>query len=62
MNRDDILNAIAMLAQSQGFYGRLLRDFIELREGDPDRYDEVMEALEAEKFGDPVDMVLFFEC
>lgn len=62
MNRDDIINTIAMLAQSQGFYGRLLRDFNELREYDPDRYEEVMEALEAEKFGDPVDMVLFFEC
>ena len=62
MDRDDILNAIAMLAQSQGFYGRLLRDFNELKEYDPDRYEEVMEALEAQKFGDPVDMVLFFEC
>ena len=62
MNRDDILNAIAMLAHSQGFYCRLLREFNELKEGDPDRYEEVMEALEAEKFGDPVDMVLFFEC
>ena len=51
-----------MLAHSQGFYCRLLREFNELKEGDPDRYEEVMEALEAEKFGDPVDMVLFFEC
>lgn len=61
MKRDDILNAIAMLAQSQGFYGRLLRDILDLRDADPDRYDELMDALEAEQFGDTVDMVLFFE-
>ena len=62
MDRDDILNTIAELAQSQGFYGRLLRDFMELRDEDPDTYENVMTQLEAQNFGDPVDMVLFFEC
>lgn len=62
MNREDILNAIQELAYSQGFYGRLLRFFVELKEEDPDRYEEVMQELEAQKFGDTLDMVLFFEC
>ena len=61
MDRYDILNTIAELAQSQGFYGRLLRDFMELRDEDPDTYENVMTQLEAQNFGDPVDMVLFFE-
>ena len=62
MKREDILNAIAELAQSQGFYGRLLRDILNIRAEDPDRYEELMEHLEAQKFGDMLDMVLFFEC
>ena len=62
MDREDILNAIQELAYSQGFYGRLLRFFMELKEEDPDRYEEVMQELEAQKFGDTLDMVLFFEC
>ena len=62
MDRDDILNTIAELAQSQGFYGRLLRDILELKQYAPDEYEEYMTALEEKKFGDPVDMVLFFEC
>lgn len=62
MDREDILNAIQELAYSQGFYGRLLRFFTELKEEDPDKYEEVMQELEAQKFGDTLDMVLFFEC
>ena len=62
MNREDILNAIRMLAQSQGFYGRLLARILEVKEYDPDTYEEFMAELEAQNFGDPVDMVLYFEC
>lgn len=61
MNREDILNVIAELSYSQGFYGRLLRDILELRDGDPDRYEEFMEVLEAKNFSEPLDVVLFFE-
>ena len=62
MDRNDIINAITMLAQSQGFYGRILRELMELHEYDIDKYDEVMDELEAQNFGDVVDMVLYFEC
>lgn len=61
MDREDILDAIAMLANSQGFYGRLLRAIQELRDEDEERYEELMENLEAQNFGDTVDMVLYFE-
>ena len=53
MNEKQILETIASLAKSQGFYGRLLRDL----EGN----DEAMELLVAQNFQDPVDLVLFIE-
>lgn len=53
MNKKEIINAIAMLAQSQGFYGRLLE---QIRDN-----DEALDYLESQNFGDIVDMVLFLE-
>lgn len=61
MDREAILGAIADLARSQGFYGRLLRAIEEVREEDEARYEELMKTLEAQNFGDTVDMVLYFE-
>ena len=61
MDRDDILNAIADLAQSQGFYGRLLRDILDCKENDPSSYEDYMSDLEARQFGSTLEMVLFFE-
>ena len=52
------MDTIKMLANSQGFYGRLYRSIMELSE---DKYEELKEVLEAQNFGDAVDMVLFFE-
>lgn len=59
MKRDEIMKTIRSLAQSQGFYGRLLADIEDLSE---ERYDEVMTQLEAQNFKDSVDLVLFLEC
>lgn len=61
MTMSEILNAIHDLSQSQGFYGRLLRDLLQLKKNDPERYEAVKQELEAQKFGDTVDMVLYFE-
>ena len=61
MNMEQILSEISSLASSQGFYGRLLRDILYLKQNDPERYNKLKETLEAQKFGDAVDMVLFFE-
>lgn len=62
MNREQILDVIQTLAMSQGFYGRLLRAIRELEEEEPERYEEAMQELEAQNFGDAVDVVLYFEC
>ena len=62
MDRNDILNVIAELAYSQGFYGRLLRSIRELEDSDPEAYEEAMCELEAQNFSEPLDVVLYFEC
>ena len=62
MKMNEILDAIASLARLQGFYGRLLRDLMRIKENDPDRYGKIKDKLEEQKFGSVVDMVLFFEC
>ena len=62
MKRNDILNAIQELAYSQGFYGRLLRDIMELKRENEDSYEMLMQELEEQNFGSTLDMVLFFEC
>ena len=51
MNKEQILSAVASLAQSQGVYGRLLR---ELRCN-----DKALDYLEQQNFGDTLDLVLF---
>lgn len=53
MDRGAILTAVRQLAQSQGFYGRLLQSL----EGN----DEALEYLESLNFTDTVDMVLYLE-
>ena len=57
MNRTQILNAIAGLAASQGFYGRL---YNALTSG-TEEAEEFMEQMEAQNFGDVVDMVMWLE-
>ena len=54
MNKEQILSAVASLAQSQGFYGRLLR---ELRGN-----EKALDYLEQQKFGDTLDLIMFLEC
>lgn len=52
MDRNEILGVLRMFAQSQGFYGRLLRDMT----------DEVLDYLESQNFDSALDLVLFLEC
>lgn len=42
---------------SQGFYGRLLRDM----EANEEFAEDVLSELEAQNFGDAVDLVLYIE-
>lgn len=54
MTASEILTAVKQLAQSQGFYGRIL--------GVLESNTEALEYLEQLNFKDSVDMVLYFEC
>lgn len=56
MKREEIMETIKSLAGSQGSYGRLYGDLMEL---DEDEYDEVMTKLESQNFKDGVDLVMF---
>ena len=59
MEREEIMKKIKSLASSQGLYGRLYRDLMELDEND---YNEVMTELESQNFQNAVDLVMYFEC
>ncbi len=61
MKMNEIISIIKSLAQSQGFYGRLLGYLISVKDNDPDKYNRIVEELEGQNFKDPVDMVLYFE-
>lgn len=61
VNRDEIMDAIKMLASSQGFYSRMYSSLCEMRDNDPDEFDRNMTILEEQNFGDAVDMAMFFE-
>lgn len=59
MNREQILETILMLAQSQGFYGRLYRDIMNADEEDRDYF---LDKLEAQNFSNELDLIYYFEC
>ena len=61
MKREQIMQVIRSLAKSQGFYGRLLRDIQELQKNDPEEADRLLSMLEAQKFNDALDVILYFE-
>lgn len=61
MKMKDILNAIKELANSQGFYGRLLRDLTELQQNDLKQYNSIKEELESQNFHDTLDLIMYLE-
>lgn len=61
MKMNEIMSEIADLACSQGFYGRLYRDILELKREDPETYEQLKAELEAQNFATTLDMVLYFE-
>lgn len=61
MKRDELLNIIEGLSHSQGFYGRLLRRLIELKNEEPENYENLMLEWENENFTDAVDFVIYLE-
>lgn len=61
MDREQIMQVIRNLAKSQGFYGRLLYDIQELQNNNPEEADRLFSILEAQKFNDELDIILYFE-
>ena len=58
---NDVLNVLSELSQSQGFYGRLLRDIYELMEYEPERFDMFVEEIENANFRNSLDVIMYFE-
>ena len=61
MNREQIMETIRQLANSQGSYGRFYRALCEMRDNEPDRFDKAMTMLEEKNFKDAVDLVMYLE-
>lgn len=61
MDINEIMEAILRLAHSQGFYGRLYNNLVEIRDNDEEAWVEVVEELEGQHFKDLLDLVLYFE-
>lgn len=62
MKMNEIINIIEMLSHSQGFYGRLLRSILELKQENETEYNELKNYLESQNFSDSLDVIMFFEC
>ena len=58
---EQVVDVIEMLADSQGFYGRLLEEILYIEENDPLKYEIFKTVIEKQGFQSPVDVVMFFE-
>lgn len=60
-NVDQVIEVIEMLSHSQGYYGRLLRDIMYIKENEPEKFEDFKFIIERKEFTNPVDVVMFFE-
>ena len=58
MKYEDFLENIKTLSQSQGYYGRLLRQLEDL---DDEELKEVKTQIESQHFNDMLDIIMYFE-
>ena len=61
LTMNQILYIISDLAHSKGFYGRLLRDLINLKNNDPERFYELADEWEGMNFKSSLDFILWLE-
>ena len=57
----EILEVIERLAKSQGFYERLYNRIMQLKQNDPEKYEEYSKLLEEQKFKDSIDVIMHYE-
>lgn len=62
MKMEDILKAIKDLSNSQGFYGRLYNNLMEIKANDKETYNKIKTELESKQFTDILDLVMYIEC
>ena len=62
MKIKEIKETIKLLANSQGFYGRLLASMETMEEMFPNDYEELVTELESQNFENAVDLIMYFEC
>ena len=56
-----IIDVIKMLSHSQGFYQRLLDRILDLKENDPEKFNEYKDLLESLNLRDEIDVINHFE-
>lgn len=61
MTMEEILKFIEEMSKSQGLYGRLLLELLFIKENEPEKYKKIEEEWK-DKFTNPLDFVLYFEC
>lgn len=61
MKEKELLNIIIEFSYSQGFYGRLYRDLMELKEQDIKTYKEIIKEWESQNFTTTLDFILYLE-
>lgn len=61
MKEKELLNIIIELSYSQGFYGRLYRGLMELKEQDIKAYKNVIKGWEKQNFTTMLDFILYLE-
>ena len=61
MKMNEIIAVIAHLSKSLGYYGRLNAQLAHIKEFEPERYKRIVAELEAQKFKEPLDIILYFE-
>lgn len=61
MKMEEILETFKSLGNSQGFYGRLYNNIMELKEENIEKYEELKEQLESKNFTDTLDLIMYIE-
>ena len=61
MKMSQCLSVIRRLSHSQGFYGRLYSQLMDLMVNDHDSYSAVKKEWESQNFSDDVDLIMYLE-